>query len=62
MVSGGVGTKGMWGHGVGARYLLMVSTKARIAMRMKRTRNAASPAMTPIISFSLLGSVTSAGP
>lgn len=44
------------------RYLLVVSTRTRVMMRMKMSRNAASPAMMPISSISLVGFVTSPGP
>lgn len=59
---GGEGWGGDGDTGWGAWYLLVVKTKTRVMMRMKRTRNAASPAMMPIICVSLLGSVTSPGP
>lgn len=44
------------------QYLLVVRTKTRVMMRMKMTRNAASPAMMPISSVSLVGFTTSPGP
>lgn len=44
------------------RYLLVVSTKTRVMMSMKMSRNAANPAMMPISSTSLVGFVTSPGP
>lgn len=44
------------------RYLLVVSTKTRVMMSMKMSRNAANPAITPISSVSLLGCITSPGP
>lgn len=43
-------------------YLLVVRTKARVMMRMKRSRNAASPATMAISSVSLVGWTTSPGP
>lgn len=44
------------------RYLLVVSTKTRVMMSMKMSRNAANPAITPISSVSLVGCITSPGP
>lgn len=44
------------------RYLLVVSTKTRVMMSMKMSRNAANPAMMPISSTSLVGVVASPGP
>lgn len=44
------------------KYLLVVSTKTRVMMSMKRSRNAANPAIMPISSISFVGFVTSPGP
>lgn len=44
------------------RYLLVVRTTTRVMMRMKMSRNTASPAMMPISSVSLVGFITSPGP
>lgn len=43
-------------------YLLVVRTKTRVMMRMKTSRNAASPPMMAISSVSLVGLTTSPGP
>ena len=61
--SGGAGEDGGGGgRQEGVRYLLVVRTKTRVMMRMKTSRNAASPAMMPISSVSFVGFATSPGP